>query len=277
MKREKVLMGVALEEVCCNICGSRDGKHFFSINGYRYNKCRRCDLVYQSPRPVFDELRNHYDENYFDYECSNQDNFFHLMELGLNDIGFDSLFADPAGKRVLDIGCATGLLLKSLKAKGWETKGVEICGLSARYGIQHFGLDIFIGTLDQARFPDCCFDVVHLSHLIEHVPNPKGLLLEVGRILKPDGHVVLTTPNIDGVQGKVSGKSWRSAIPEHIFLFSKRTMRRLLELTRFRVIKQVSWGGIPAGKRADMIKKPADRLAKLFNVGDVMLFHCMPC
>lgn len=270
-------MGRALEEVSCNLCGSRDGRVFFSINGYTYRKCHNCDLVYQSPRPLFDELKNHYGEDYFDYEYSNQENFFNLMKLGLRDIGFDALFLDPARKRFLDIGCATGLLLRFLREKGWETTGVEICEPSARYGIEHFGLSIFIGTLHQANFPDHYFDVVHLSHLIEHVPDPLGLLVEIRRVLKPDGHMILTTPNIRGFQAIVSGTSWRSAIPEHIYLFSKKTMRRLLEVVRFRVIKQISWGGIPQGKRPNFIKRPADKIAKFLNIGDVMLFHCKLC
>jgi 2-polyprenyl-3-methyl-5-hydroxy-6-metoxy-1,4-benzoquinol methylase len=277
VKHEGQNIVVLLEEVRCNLCGSRDGKIYFNINGYTYRKCRKCGLVYQSPRPVFEELRNHYDEDYFDYEFSNQENFFNLMKLGLRDIGFDGLFKDSSGKRFLDIGCATGLLLKFLRENGWETTGVEICEPSARYGIEHFGLNIFIGTLHQANFPDHYFDVVHLSHLIEHVPDPLGLLVEIKRVLKPDGHMILTTPNIGGFQARISGNNWRSAIPEHIYLFSKKTMRRLLEVVGFRVIKQLSWGGIPAGKRPEFIKRPADRIAKLLNIGDVMLFHCKPC
>ena len=98
---------------------------------------------------------------------------------------------------------------------------------------------------------------------------------EIRRILKPDGHIIVTTPNVAGSHAVFAGDSWRSLIPDHIYLFSQRTLRKLLEHTGYGVVKQVSWGGIPAGRRAGWLKKPADRLAKLFNVGDVMLFHCI--
>jgi len=270
-------MNEILEHIECNICGNGNSSLFLKMEGFAYRKCKKCGLIYQSPRPVFDELQKRYGENYFHYEFSNQENFFNLMKLGLKDIGFDEFYKKGVnGRRFLDIGCATGLLLNYLSRKGWKVHGVEICRASAEYGIKNFNLDIFIGTLEEASFPSNYFDVVHFSHLIEHVPDPLSLLIEVRRIVKKDGHIILTTPNVHGFQARVSGRKWRSAIPDHIFLFSKKSMRKILYRTGFRVVKQVSWGGIPVGKRPDFIKKPADRLAKLLNIGDVMLFHCRP-
>jgi len=270
-------MPEALEEISCNICNSKKATPFLKMDGFAYQKCVNCSLVFQNPRPVFDDLKKRYAENYFDYEISNQENFFALMKLGLRDIRFDEFYKnDVKKKRFLDIGCATGLLLNHMKSKGWITKGVEICKQSAEYGIKNFGLDVFTGTLEEAAFPDHYFDAVHFSHLIEHVPDPKALLLEIRRILKRDGRMILTTPNAGGFQARAAKGTWRSAIPDHIYLFTKKTMKTLLERTEYKIIKQLSWGGIPAGKRPGVIKKPADRLAKYFNVGDVMLFHCTP-
>ena len=270
-------MPEALEEISCNICNSKKATPFLKMDGFAYQKCVNCSLVFQNPRPVFDDLKKRYAENYFDYEISNQENFFALMKLGLKDIRFDEFYKDDMKKkRFLDIGCATGLLLNHMKSKGWITKGVEICKQSAEYGIKNFGLDVFTGTLEEAAFPDGDFDAVHFSHLIEHVPDPKALLLEVRRILKRNGGMILTTPNAGGLQARVAKDIWRSAIPDHIYLFTKKTMKALLESTKYKIIKQLSWGGIPAGKRPGVIKKPADRLAKFFNVGDVMLFYCTP-
>lgn len=264
-----------LESVSCNVCGGKRTKPFLAVNGFRYQKCQNCDLVYQNPRPVFRELKRRYDHNYFEYELSNQDNFFHLMKLGLKDIDFDAVYNnDIQERRFLDIGCATGLLLNHMKQKGWRTQGVEICRSSAEYAITNFGINVFVGPLEDASFADNSFDVVHTSHVIEHVSDPKGMLLEIKRILKPHGSLVLTTPNVDGWQARAAKETWRSAIPDHIYLFSKKTMHLLLSLTGFTILKQISWGGIPIGKRPNFIKKPADRVAKLLNRGDVMLFHC---
>jgi 2-polyprenyl-3-methyl-5-hydroxy-6-metoxy-1,4-benzoquinol methylase len=266
-----------LEFVRCSICDADDTETFLQFDTFAYRRCRVCGLVYQNPRPVFRDLKERYRDNYFEYEVTNQENFFQLMKLGLRDIGFDKLFPTVKGDRCfLDIGCATGLLLNHMQKKGWDCRGVELCRESAEYGVRRFGLTIFIGTLEQASFPKSFFDAVHLSHLIEHVPDPRGLLFEIRRILKPEGHLILTTPNVDGLQARIARERWRSAIPDHVYLFSKKTMRSLLFDTGYTILKQISWGGIPVGKRPACLKKPADRLAKRFNLGDVMLFHCTP-
>ncbi len=268
-------MAESLETIVCNICESKNSRPFLHMNSFTYQRCINCGLVYQNPRPAFEDLKKRYGSNYFEYEISNQENFFNLMKLGLKDINFDFFYKEDLNeKKFLDIGCATGLLLNYIKHRGWITKGVEICKLSAEHARKSFDLDVFIGTLDEASFPDDYFDVIHFSHVIEHVTEPKNMLLEVKRILKRDGHMIITTPNVDGWHARFAKKSWRSAIPDHLFLFSKRTMRSLLEMTGYRIIKQVSWGGIPVGRRPHFIKRPADRLAKLLNIGDVMLFHC---
>ncbi len=271
-----------LEHVSCNVCGRNRTRLFRKMDGFDYRRCTGCGLVYQNPRPVFADLKKRYGAEYFEYESANEDNFFNLMKLGFRDAGFDGFYpggggnGNGEGRVFLDIGCATGRLLDHVKRSGWRAVGVEICRESAERGIKAFGLDIFVGTLEEAAFPDASFDVVHLSHLIEHVPDPKKLLVEIRRVMKRDGHLLLTTPNVGGFQARVSGARWRSAIPDHVYLFSKRTMRDLLMELGFKIQKQVSWGGIPLGKRPDFIKRPADRMAKLFNLGDVMLFHCRP-
>jgi 2-polyprenyl-3-methyl-5-hydroxy-6-metoxy-1,4-benzoquinol methylase len=274
---QEVEMREKMEEISCNICGSMRTSQYLKMDGYSYKKCQDCGLVYQNPRPVFKDLKKRYGDNYFDYELSNQDNFFQLMVLGLGDTRISDFYGDDVkNRKFLDIGCATGLLLNYMKGRGWETKGVEICRSSAEYGIKTFGLDIFNGTLEDAAFPDNYFDVIHFSHLIEHVPDPKSLLVEIYRILKKDGHMLMTTPNADGWQARAAKSKWRSAIPDHIYLFTKTTMRKLLGVTNYRIVKQLSWGGIPRGNKPDYIKKPADKLAKFLNIGDVMLFHCTP-
>jgi 2-polyprenyl-3-methyl-5-hydroxy-6-metoxy-1,4-benzoquinol methylase len=269
-------MGETLEHIACNLCGRAETRPFLRMDGFGYRRCAHCGLVYQNPRPVFKDLRKRYGAGYFEYEHSNQENFFNLMKMGLRDIEFERFYPSCDGRRFLDIGCATGLLLDHVRRMGWTVRGVEVCRESAEYGIRKFGLEIFVGTLEEAAFQDASFDVVHLSHVIEHVPDPRALLREISRVLREDGHLVLTTPNVDGFQAKASKTRWRSAIPDHVVLFSKKTMAKLLERERYRIVRQISWGGIPLGKRPNIIKRPADKLAKLFNVGDVMLFYCKP-
>jgi SAM-dependent methyltransferase len=159
-----------------------------------------------------------------------------------------------------------------MKERGFSVVGVDICAESASYGIDNRGVPIFVGTLEQAGFPNAHFSIIHFSHLIEHVPDPRAFLVEVNRVLAQGGIALITTPNIHGFQAKLFGRDWRSAIPDHLQLFSKKTLGRLLRETGFNVEKIVTWGGIAKGAAPGFIKTPVDFLAKKLGFGDVMLF-----
>jgi 2-polyprenyl-3-methyl-5-hydroxy-6-metoxy-1,4-benzoquinol methylase len=261
------------ETVPCPACAGHDARHFLACEGFAFVSCNACGLVYQNPRPVFDDLRRRYGDQYFSYELTNERNFFGLMQMGLRDIGFDALTESmPSPRTFLDVGCATGMLIEWMKGRGWDASGVDLCRESAEYGMAHRGIKIHIGTLEEAKFPGESFSVVHFSHLIEHVPDPAAFLAEVRRILKPCGCAVITTPNVDGLQARLFGKGWRSAIADHLVLFSKKTLGRIIRETGFDVRQTVTWGGLAVGTAPVPVKKPVDWLAKRLGFGDVVLF-----
>ncbi|MBN2351697.1 MAG: methyltransferase domain-containing protein [Spirochaetales bacterium] len=258
--------------IVCPICGGAAVRPHFSVPGGSFVRCAGCGLVYQNPQPVFDDLKGRYAQAYCDYEIENEDNFFELMRLGLRDIGFDeSFFTNVPGKTFLDVGCATGKLLDVMQHLGFRVQGVEICAESARYGMAKRRIPVFIGPLEEAGFPDGSFSFVHFSHLIEHVPDPYSFLREVKRVLAPNGYAIITTPNIAGLQARLFRSLWRSAIPDHLFLFSKRTLPRLLERAGLEVLRLVTWGGLAVGTAPAWIKNRIDAAAKRMGFGDVML------
>ena len=90
-------------------------------------------------------------------------------------------------------------------------------------------------------------------------------------MLAPNGYAIITTPNIAGLQARLFRSSWRSAIPDHLFLFSKRTLPRLLERAGLEVLRLVTWGGLAVGTAPAWIKNRIDTAAKRMGFGDVML------
>jgi 2-polyprenyl-3-methyl-5-hydroxy-6-metoxy-1,4-benzoquinol methylase len=260
------------QAAACPLCGGTAGSAFLDSAAMRFVRCASCSLVYQDPRPVFEDLRARYGPAYFSYELANEKAFHALMLLGLADIDLERVTAGfPHPRRFLDVGCATGMLLETMRARGWEVEGVDLCRESAEHGREHRGVPIRVGTLEEAGFAAGSFQVAHFSHLIEHVPDPRSLLGEVRRVLAPAGLAIVTTPNVDGMQARLFGAGWRSAIPDHLVLFSRRTLCRMLEECGLRVLRTVTWGGLAAGTAPGFLKRPADRLAKRWGFGDVVL------
>ena len=258
--------------VDCPACGGSEKTPYVRSEGSVFVRCRGCGLLYQDPQPQHEDLSQRYDSEYFDYEIRNEEAFYKLMRLGLRDVGFETLTGDLGQpRRFLDVGCATGRLISALSDEGWETSGVELCPWSAAYGRTERNLAIHTGTLEDASFPAESFEVVHASHLIEHLTGPVEFLREIHRVLVPGGYCILVTPNTAGFQARLFREHWRSLIPDHVCLFSVDTLASLLGREGFTVLRRKTWGGLGAGTAPRPIKYLFDRAAKLFGFGDVMI------
>jgi SAM-dependent methyltransferase len=266
--------------VPCALCGGGAFKQRLCCEGFSYVRCKRCGLVQINPQPEQAEVARRYREGsgaaYFSYELANEAAFLRLQELALRDAGFDELEAalkqGAAAPRVLDAGCATGALLAKLRDRGWACAGVELSP-SAEYARGERGLDVRSAGLEESRFPDASFDLVLASHLIEHLNDPAAFVREVYRVLASGGYFLVTTPNIDGFQARLFRSRWRSAIFDHLYLFSARTLSALLRQSGFVIERVCVWGGLAAGLAPPPVKRLADRAAKRFGFGDVMLIR----
>ena len=90
-------------------------------------------------------------------------------------------------------------------------------------------------------------------------------------LLAPGGYAVITTPNIDGFQARLFGKRWRSAIADHVALFSRSTLIRVVAEEGFAIQQSVTWGGLAVGTAPTFLKNPVDKMAKRLGFGDVVM------
>lgn len=256
----------------CPVCGSSTRKMKWDLGVFAFYKCSDCGLVYQHPQPVQEELADRYDDEYFEYEIENEAVFLSLMLKSLEDVDFKRasgfLMDSPS---FLDVGCATGILLEWMRNEGWDVRGVEICAASASYGQEKRGIDIVNSTFEKASFPAESFSVVHSSHFIEHLTRPDLYFKEAFKVLRPGGLLITSTPNVWSFQALLYGQNWRSAIADHMCLFSLKTLKRALLSSGFEPVSWKTWGGLPAGSVSPGIKKIADKVCKSTGIGDVMV------
>ncbi len=128
--------------------------------------------------------------------------------------------------KILDVGCGLGCLLSGV-GDNWEKYGVEVSQFAAEHA-NKWG-EIFCGELKEANYRDDNFDVVVLYHVIEHVEKPVDLLLEIKRILKRGGYLILGTPDFDSGCARRFGENYRLLQDKtHINLFTNESMHRFL-------------------------------------------------
>jgi 2-polyprenyl-3-methyl-5-hydroxy-6-metoxy-1,4-benzoquinol methylase len=135
---------------------------------------------------------------------------------------------DPQ-KRLLDVGCGDGSHIRQLVDLGWRmAEGIDTDQRAVEIARER-GVEVRLGTLASSPYPASTFDVVTMSHVIEHVHDPVGLLKDCHRILKPGGELLLLTPNTNSWGHVLFGGSWLHLDPpRHLYLFNPRNLRTAL-------------------------------------------------
>ncbi len=138
------------------------------------------------------------------------------------------------GRRVLELGCATGYVTAALKARGHHVVGVEIDPESAEI-TRAIADEVFVGDLDRVRLPDLVgeqrFDVVLAGDVLEHLREPVSALRDAVSLLDDDGFVVVSLPNVAflDVRAALLHGDWTyrpdGLLDEtHVRFFTRRTM-----------------------------------------------------
>ena len=154
----------------------------------------------------------------------------------------------PEGRRLLEIGSGAGLFLIAAVRAGWEATGIELSEAAAGFARDTLGLDIRQERAETIDLPPQSFDVVAMFDTIEHLFDVRGVLETARRTLRPDGSLVISTPNYDAVSRLAIGRDWSMLAPmEHMYYFTERTLRALLESCGFRDVRFErrfeAWGG----------------------------------
>ena len=228
----------------CLACGS----HTLARVALRYEwqggafpaaSCRTCGMLFLRVQPVGASLTRMYSGRYFeqDFRCGRSgacasDEAAFLPE---NDGLLDRFEAWRGRGRLLEVGCATGLLLKRAGERTWQASGVELSGDAVAHA-RSLGLEVHEGTLMSAALPAETFDVVYLGDVLEHVPDCRELLAEVARVLAPGGRAVvrgpITTHSLARRLGlALYGAAGRDIVlhepPYHLWEFRPGSLRRL--------------------------------------------------
>jgi 2-polyprenyl-3-methyl-5-hydroxy-6-metoxy-1,4-benzoquinol methylase len=228
---------------------------FGTAGSWDYRECQHCGLLWLSPRPLPKDMGTFY-ATYLTHQAKND----HAAARRLNEkfklalwaramqrpalspnwlwaqiarvVSLDPFFRDigRAGTmyldgikpgKVLDVGCGNGSFLGLMRSAGWDVAGLETDPKAAKLASERLGIPVRTGQLCQETYETGSFDAVTLHHVIEHVYDPPGLMAECRRILKPDGLLVVATPNLAGVGHRWFGANWRGLEPpRHLYLFT---------------------------------------------------------
>ncbi len=243
----------------CPLCNSRghfsfQGRDllFNGLETYQYIECTRCGAVYQDPLPSPDKIAGFYPDEYAPYRKPSEPKRHGIAKLAVlrHKYGYthlrvpclflllapflslfkyrDSIAFIPNG-RALDIGCGSGKFMRAMNSLGWQFEGVEFNKVAVD-ACRKAGLTVFHGELQTAAYDDDSFDLITARHLIEHIPDPNNFVVEVARILKKGGYLVIETPNSQALGRRWFGANWyANDVPRHLILFNPDNLDMLLK------------------------------------------------
>jgi len=186
--------------------------------------------------PGAEELRSFYPDEYYGEPG---EKFQPLVErlvrwVGERHISFLSRDL-PAGARVLDVGCGRGVVLGALADRDFEVHGLEVSSEATR-GVDPRARIRIAATLSEARYEAESFDEVLIWHVLEHLVDPRAVVEEIRRILRPGGRLIVAVPNFSSLQASWSGAAWfHLDLPRHLYQFPLEGLCRLLVDAGFRV------------------------------------------
>ncbi len=199
---------------------------------FRIARCGRCGFRYLDPRPSRADIGDYYPTVYYTHVARSNEE-----DARTYAIPYELVSRHGRPGRLLDVGAGDGAFLALLERNGWsEVYGVEPDEMAAGVAREHRGLSVSEGALPDFPLEEGAYATITMLEVIEHLHEPLEALRALHRALQPGGRLILTTPNIDGVEFRLLGsRSISLQVPRHLVFFDRETMVHALEVSGFDV------------------------------------------
>jgi len=210
-----------MDDRTCPNCRSSRVVALFTKRAVDYWSCADCRFRFATPEvnpnlaATLDSCEDAY-RQYLEPQPADRANFESLYR-------WMTSITSLEGKRLLDVGAGSGKLVRYLRARGVDARGIE----PSRPLFDRFlaGDAAFTcATLDEISRAQRPFPVVTAFDVIEHVADPHGFLHGIDAMLESGGVFFLSTPDVESVTAKLFGKRWHFYYPYHLSYFSPRTL-----------------------------------------------------
>ena len=219
----------------CRICGAALKKRF-EINTAQYGRCIGCGALLK----ILSEKEYHALEISYDpdpiKQAASREQMRDLLDVK-DKIKFWRKYAPDFGKgtRFLDIGCGEGGQLMATTEIGWKACGLEP-SVTHSQSAKDLGFSVINDYLNEGIYDPASFDVVLLSHVIEHILVPNHFLEVVMQLVRPGGRVVIVTPNAAYNAAKLCGPNWMMLQPiDHVSLLTQESFKEMDAIRRHQI------------------------------------------
>lgn len=220
----------------CTICESAEIQPLLDYQEAYLHRCDSCNFVFSTELPDVKELARVYDDEFV------RTTYLSPITVKRYEALLDEFEPFRKTNRLLDVGAGAGFFLAIAQQRGWEVVGTEISTACVNEG-QEQQIDLRLGELASIEFPADYFDVIVCIETLEHLSNPKETVNEMHRILRTGGMAYITTPNFNAIlRYRLKAAYDVICYPIHLCYFTRKTLKKLFNESRFSVQKITATG-----------------------------------
>ena len=216
---------------------------------FSYFFCIECDSIFLW-NPPLDKLSSIYPSNYYSFSNTGY-SFLYQVKFFLDRTRFRKIFRKLSFDElhVLDIGGGIGLLADQVRRVFPTNLNIRtvICDLDekAKWIAEGNGHDYVKSTFQDFEITNR-FQIILAFNIIEHVQDPEEFINKMYNSLDSGGIAIIQTPNWNSLDTKLFKNHYWGGLhaPRHFYIFSKRSLRRAVEKSGFKVVKHKN---VPAG------------------------------
>jgi SAM-dependent methyltransferase len=237
----------------CPACGGRETCVLFTATDRLYAttsklfqivECKQCRLIRLYPQPTPQELRAYYPANYWiepEATVTDRLEMFYRRLVLRDHLRFTERALRESEEQgiVLDVGCGSGVFLKTLAERGHKhVVGLDFALDAATAAWKHAGIPAICGTLSKAPFAPGSCAAITMFHVIEHLYDAASYLYAARDLLAPDGRLIVQVPNAACWQFLLLGERWNGLdVPRHLVHFRVKDLETLLDHCGFEILR----------------------------------------
>lgn len=218
-----------MREPQCPVCLDARSEFFIRANEHDLFACGECNTVYVHPLPTSAQTREWYSDTYENATASYFRKPDKMMRRSRHRIRMLRRYVTEG--RFLDVGCSGGFIVEAAREAGFGAVGIDLDRPAIDYARKHYpGSDFYCGTIeDFAATSPQAFDLIYTSEVIEHVPEVRSFCGKLAQLLRPDGILYVTTPDISHWRRPRDVRQWDGfGPPAHLIYFNPKSLTDLL-------------------------------------------------
>jgi 2-polyprenyl-3-methyl-5-hydroxy-6-metoxy-1,4-benzoquinol methylase len=223
---------VPLRDAHDDVCGTTD-----------IVECQKCGAGYLKQRLSDDALDAFYQSdmlsNWFENDYRRIANR-HRKQLAQYVSILSRFRGSRLNQRALDFGCGGGGAAATMNELGYSVVAYDTSAVSRKIALE---LNAVRAVDSIAGVGPGSFDAITLLDVIEHVPNPAGLVDYLSTLMAPGGHILVATPNYNSILRRLRGVKWSGYDTRaHLVYFTENSLHKIVEHAGLRVRYSRTWG-----------------------------------